>query len=110
MKKGGAVAALIIIILAVFLVMSARDVVDRFNPLVPQEDVFVRIDKPAENDNGRYKYKLTGYNLEGEKKKVIFTSSTQLPEGTYLKVSAKGAYTENYTKVKEEDVPRNITW
>ncbi|KAF9137524.1 hypothetical protein BGX30_010142 [Mortierella sp. GBA39] len=110
MKKGGAVAALIIIILAVFLVMSARDVVDRFNPLVPQEDVFVRIDKPAENDNGRYKYELTGYNSEGEKKKVIFTSSTQLPEGTYLKVMAKGAYTESYTKVKKEDVPRDITW
>ncbi|AWB45544.1 hypothetical protein DCC85_15920 [Paenibacillus sp. CAA11] len=110
MKKGGVITALILIVLAVFLVVSARDVVDRFNPLVPKEDVFVRVNKPAKPDQGRFKYELTGYNAEGKKKKVTFTSSIQLPEGTYLKVSAKGAYTENYEKIAEEEVPKGIKW
>lgn len=110
MKKGGAIAALVIIILGGVLFISARDVLDRFNPLVPQEDVFVRISQPAEPDNGRYKYELSGYNAEGKKKKVTFTSSAPLPEGTYLKVHAKGAYTESYKKVTEQEVPQGINW
>ncbi|GED16517.1 YxeA family protein [Aneurinibacillus migulanus] len=109
MKKW-AVAALIIVILGALFIFTSRDVVDRFNPLIKQEYVYVQINKPAEPDNGRFKYKLTGYNAEGKKKNVNFTASIELPKGTYLKVLAKGFYVQKWEEVKAEDIPKEIKW
>lgn len=109
MKKG-AVAALIIIILGALFYVTFRDTIDRFNPLIPQEHVYVQINKPGEPDNGRFKYKVAGYNTEGKKKNVSFTASIELPKGIYLKVLAKGAYAQEWEEVKKEDIPKGIKW
>ncbi|WP_010495853.1 YxeA family protein [Paenibacillus elgii] len=110
MKKGGAIAALVIVILAVLVGVKYRDVVDRFNPLITKEYVYVQITKPGEPDQGRYKYVLTGYNAQGEKKEVTFTASLPLLQGAYLKVLVKGAYAQEWEKVNEEDIPKAIKW
>lgn len=86
-----------------------REVIDRFNPLVPQEDVYVKINDKAEPDNKRFSYTLTGYNAEGKERKVTFSTSSILKEGTLLKVSAKGAYVEKYEHVEAAEIPKNIT-
>lgn len=109
MKKG-AIAALIIVILGGLFIFMARDVVDRFNPLISKEYVYVQINKPGEPADGRYKYKLTGYNAEGKKKDVTFTASTELLGGAYLKVLAKGSYTEQWEEIKAEEIPEGIVW
>ncbi|TCP70727.1 YxeA family protein [Baia soyae] len=84
---------------------------DQFNPLLKQEDVYVQInDKKPKLEDHRFKYELTGYNEKGEKKEVVFTTSTELSQGTYLKVLAKGSYTAEWTKLKPDEVPKNIKW
>ncbi|MDO3675424.1 YxeA family protein [Paenibacillus ehimensis] len=110
MKKGGSIAALVIVILAVLVGIKYKDVVDRFNPLMTKEYVYVQITKPGEPDEGRYKYVLAGYNAQGEKKEVTFTASLSLLPGTYLKVLAKGAYAQEWEEVKKEDIPKAIKW
>ncbi|MBO7744407.1 YxeA family protein [Paenibacillus sp. MWE-103] len=97
---------LVITILAVLFVMKYRDVVDRFNPFLTKEFVFVQINHQGKPEpQGRVAYELTGFSAGGMKKKVKFTASTQLPIGTYLKVLAKGAYTQEYEKINEEALP-----
>lgn len=108
MKKFGAVAAFIIVIFAAFFVFSYKDVVDRFNPLVTKEYVYVQVNKPSEPEDHRFKYNLSGYNAEGKKKDVTFTSSVDLKQGVYLKVLAKGAYVQEWEQVKQEDLPKGI--
>ncbi len=110
MKKGGAIAVLVIVILAVLAGIKYRDVVDRFNPFIDKEYVYVQITKTGEPDEGRYKYVLNGYNAQGKMKEVTFTASTPLLQGTYLKVLAKGAYAQEWEKVKEEEIPKAIKW
>lgn len=110
MKKFGAAVALIIVIFAAFFVFSYRDVVDRFNPFITMEYVYVQIDKPAQPDEGRFKYQLSGYNAEGKKKNVTFTSSIELEQGSYVKVLAKGAYAQEWEQVQKEDTPKDIKW
>ncbi|MBE1442936.1 YxeA family protein [Paenibacillus sp. OAS669] len=107
MKKAGAVLALIIVIVAIVFITS-KDVIDRFNPLINKEYVYVRINQPAQDEDGRFRYNLTGYNAEGLKKKVSFTASTKLPEGAYVKVLAKGAYAQEWEQIKEEEAPKEI--
>lgn len=86
--------------------MKNREEVDRFNPFLTKEFVFVQINHPGETEpHGRVAYKLTGINAGGMKKKVKFTASTELPIGSYLKVLAKGAYTQEYEKITEEELP-----
>lgn len=112
MKKFGAVVAFIIVIFAAFFVFSNSDVVDRFNPFVTKEYVYVyvQVNQPAKPEDHRFKYNLSGYNAEGKKKNVTFTSSTDLEQGIYLKVLAKGAYTQEWERVKKEDLPKGIEW
>ncbi|MDQ1914060.1 YxeA family protein [Paenibacillus sp. GD4] len=110
MKKGGAVAALVLVILAALFIVNFKDVLDRFNPFITKEYVYVQINQSAEPDQGRFRYKLTGYNEESKEKKVNFTTSTELPNGTYLKVLAKGSYAQEWEKIKPEEVPKGIQW
>ncbi|MBM7566129.1 YxeA family protein [Paenibacillus sacheonensis] len=99
--------AVVLVILVILFVVKYRDVADRFNPFLVKTYVYVQIDKPGESEpHGRVAYALTGFDAEGKRKKVRFTASTQLPKGTYLKVLAKGAYTEAYERVDEEALPK----
>lgn len=107
MKK--AIALLVITVVAVAgLYVFFKEDLDRFNPLYEEEYVYVMINKPAEPDNRRFKYQLSGYNEEGKERKVRFSASVDLEQGTYLKVLAKGAFTKSWESVKEEDLPPGV--
>src|SRR5699024_7011232 len=89
----GIVVILILIVGYTFLPQTVKEVFDRGNPVISQKDVYVQIDEQEpKEDHHRYEYTLTGYTSNGNEEKVTFTSSTILPEDTFLKVDAKGAY------------------
>jgi len=102
------VAGAIVFIAGLYLVF--KEELDRFNPLYEKEYVYVQVNEPSEPENGRYKYQLTGYNEEGQEKKVTFTSSTDLEQGIYLRVLAKGGYTESWEFISEEELPSDTEW
>lgn len=85
---------------------------DQFNPFYKQEEVYVIVDKPAEpetrNGNTRYRYNLKGYTVKGQAKKITFSSSIELEQGTYVEVHAKGAYTKEWMKLKEQAIPTRV--
>ncbi|UJW57295.1 YxeA family protein [Bacillus sp. A116_S68] len=97
---------LIVILVGGYIVF--QETIDRFNPLLTKEYVYVEITNPPKDDNGRFRYQLTGMNEDGDSKNVSFTSSTVLDEGTYLKVLAKGAYAEAWEMIKQEDLPVDL--
>lgn len=109
-RKSGLITVFIVIVLGAVFMITFKEEFDRFNPFLTKEYVYVQINGPAVPDNGRYKYKLTGYNAAGQKKKVTFTASVELKEGTLLKVLARGSYTEVWEKVEPESVPKEIKW
>ncbi|CAG9623670.1 YxeA family protein [Sutcliffiella rhizosphaerae] len=86
-----------------------KESLDRYNPFIIQEHVYVQIKGSPEDNDGRFKYQIEGYNADGKTKKVTFTTSTVLAEGTYVKVSAKGAYTEGFEIIEEEDLPNGVS-
>jgi uncharacterized protein (TIGR01655 family) len=108
MKKTVISILVALVIVSGIYIVFKRDF-DQFNPLYKQEVVYVMVSKPGEvevrNSNTRYRYNLAGYTEQGQRKKITFSSSTDLELGTYVKVVAKGAYTKKWTLVKQEDIP-----
>lgn len=80
---------------------------DAFNPLYGMENVYVVVNKPfkPEDKYGRFRYNLTGYTAEGQEKKITFSSSSELEQGTFVRVKSKGAYTKEWTLIQKEDIP-----
>lgn len=101
---------IVLVVLGAVFMTSFKEEFDRFNPFMTKEYVYVQINEPAQPEHGRFKYKLTGYNAEGKKKKISFTASIELKEGTLLKVLARGSYTEVWEKVEPDDIPKDIKW
>lgn len=101
---------MVIVILVALIILNFKEEFDRFNPFITKEYVYVQINQSAEPDQGRFRYKLLGYNEESKKKNVNFTVSTELPKGTYLKVLAKGDYAQEWEKIKAEEVSKEIKW
>ncbi|GIO27952.1 YxeA family protein [Ornithinibacillus bavariensis] len=102
--------AIVVIIILTGVYFVFKEDLDRFNPLYEKEYVYVEVNEPSKPDNGRFKYNLTGYTEDGQKRKVMFTSSTDLEQGIYLKVLAKGKYTESWEFINEEDLPVDAKW
>ena len=81
---------------------------DRFNPFYEEEHVYVMITEAGKEDEGRYYYRLTGYNEEGKQRKVRFSASVDLEQGTYLKLLVKGSYTKSWESITEEQLPSGV--
>lgn len=104
MKKKILISSLVVVVIA-SLYLLLREPFDRYNPLIEQEYVYVEIQDEPADDNGRYKYREQGVTENGETKRVVFTTSTRLDQGTLLKVLAKGTYTEEYKLINEDEMP-----
>ncbi|WP_020617847.1 YxeA family protein [Paenibacillus daejeonensis] len=104
-----AVFGLVIVAAAGFYAAFKEDF-DRFNPLYEEEYVYVMINEPAKEDENRYHYQLTGYNEVGKQRKVRFSASVDLEQGTYLKLLAKGSYTKSWESITEEQLPSGVSW
>ncbi|MBG9783430.1 YxeA family protein [Shouchella lehensis] len=101
-------------IISVFLVLLiaigslyffSRETFDRFNPLLTEEYVFAEVQGEPSDDNGRYKYDLEGINESKETKRVVFSASTRLEPGTFVRVLAKGTYSKQYEMINESEMP-----
>lgn len=106
MKKNIIIAVIVLLLCSSLYVTFKREF-DQFNPFYDKEVVYVLIDEPGklETKYDRYRYNLTGYTEQGEKKKITFASSAELEQNSYVKVVAKGAYTYSWLKIKNEEVP-----
>lgn len=81
-------------------------IVDRFNPLVKEEAVYVKTEEPVNVDeHGNANYKLTAVNQEGKTRTIEFMSIGELKQNRFLKLSSKGAYVETYEEVAREKLP-----
>ncbi|MCM3170776.1 YxeA family protein [Paenibacillus sp. MER 99-2] len=105
MKKRIFISCLIGVVIISGLYLFAREPFDRFNPWIEQQYVYVEVQEQPVDDDGRYKYKEQGVTESGETKRVVFSTSTRLEQGTFLKVLAKGTYTENYEFIDEGEIP-----
>ncbi|GAF64869.1 hypothetical protein BTS2_1765 [Bacillus sp. TS-2] len=99
------ISCLVVVVVMVSLYFLFREPLDRFNPLIEQEYVYVEVQEEPTDDNGRYKYREQGVTESGETKRVVFSTSTRLDPGTLVRVLAKGTYTEEYEFINEEQMP-----
>ncbi|WP_413032850.1 YxeA family protein [Paenibacillus xylanilyticus] len=101
----------IIVIICSGLYITFKREFDQFNPLYKEQYVYAVINKPAEQEGKnewiRYRYNLTGYTEQGQKKKITFSSSKELEQGTYVSVLAKGSYTKKWILIQRDDIPDN---
>lgn len=81
-------------------------IIDRFNPLIPQGEVYVKTKKADEvNGYGTATYRQTAVDKEGQTRKVEFSGISELKVDRYLKLKNKGAYVETYEEVFEDEIP-----
>ncbi|GAE06776.1 DUF1093 domain-containing protein [Paenibacillus sp. JCM 10914] len=97
-------SCLVVVVAFAGLYLLFREPFDRFNPWIEQEYVYVEVQNEPADDDGRYKYREQGVTESGETKRVVFTTSTRLDQGTPLKVLAKGTYTVEYTFINEDEM------
>ncbi|QKS72684.1 YxeA family protein [Paenalkalicoccus suaedae] len=106
MKKWIIVAGVVVMVFASVYVIFA-ETIDRFNPFISEEFVYVQIqtEDEARDDDGRYKYDVEGVNADGEEKRVVFSTSIELEPGEYVRVLAKGRHASEYTFIEEGEMP-----
>ncbi|AKL95157.1 hypothetical protein CACET_c17080 [Clostridium aceticum] len=98
-------SCLVVVVVIASIYLLFPEPFDRFNPLIEQEYVYVEVQNEPTDDNGRYKYREQGVTESGETKRVVFTTSIRLDQGTLLKVLAKATYTEEYKLINEDEMP-----
>ncbi|MHA4412039.1 YxeA family protein [Bacillus cereus] len=91
------------------LTFTENEIIDRFNPLVVEKDVYALTKGPAESDPDfpkRFMYVLNGVDESGKEKviKVGVAGQTEYQD-TYIKVRAKGNYVSIFEEVQESKVP-----
>lgn len=108
-KIAGVVVVLIIVCWG--LTFTENEIIDRYNPLVIEKDVYALTKGPADPDPDpdyprRFMYMLNGVDESG-KESVIRVGITGPHEyqDTYIKVRVKGGYVFSLEEVKESDVP-----
>ncbi|HFK1530196.1 TPA: YxeA family protein [Bacillus cereus] len=104
-KIAGVVVVLIIVCWG--LTFTENEIIDRYNPLVIEKDVYALTKGPADPDYPRrFMYMLNGVDESG-KESVIRVGITGPHEyqDTYIKVRVKGGYVFSLEEVKESDVP-----
>lgn len=111
MKKTVAWIFIVVVIFSGLYITFKREF-DQFNPLYKEQYVYAVINEQAETEGKnewiRYRYNLTGYTAQGEKKKITFSSSKELEQDAYVKVLAKGAYTKQWTLIPKEEMPSHF--
>ncbi|WP_413375742.1 YxeA family protein [Alkalihalobacillus sp. 1P02AB] len=96
---------LVVVVTFTSLYLLFRETFDRFNPLIAEEYVYVEVQDEPKDDNGRFKYDLKGVNENNETKRVVFSSSTRLDPGTFIRVFAKGTHSKEYEFINQDEMP-----
>lgn len=81
--------------------------VDRFNPFVPEKKVYVKTSDEygVLQEHDSYEYTQEGVNEDGQKIKITFWAPQKLKENAYLELDAKGKHVGSYQEVTEQDLP-----
>lgn len=108
MKKIIGVLLVFIVLIIGFFTIVPKEDRDHINPLVPKEEVYVKINEEGTPKGGRYEYTLTGYNEDGEEKEITFDSGKVLKENAFLKVTVKGTFVEEWEEVQVGDLPEKV--
>lgn len=87
-----------------------KQLVDRFNPLVAEQDVYVKTANQygTQQEPGGYLYTQTGINEEEEEVTLSFFAGHQLREDAYLKLATKGKYVSEWEEVAASEIPSAI--
>ena len=81
-------------------------IIDRFNPLVAEGEVYVKTKKADEvNGYGTATYRQNAVDKDGQTRTIEFSGMSELKVGHYLKLKNKGAYVETYEEVFEAEIP-----
>ncbi|MDQ0207297.1 YxeA family protein [Alkalicoccobacillus murimartini] len=99
------ISCLVLVVVITSLYFFFRETIDRFNPMIAEEYVYVEVQGDPSDDDGRYKYNLKGINESNETKRVVFSTSTRLDQGTFVRVLAKGTHTIEYTLINRDEMP-----
>ncbi|WP_167630355.1 YxeA family protein [Listeria valentina] len=85
------------------------EIMDRYNPLVKKEVVFVRINEPVSvNAFGDATYRQKAINKEGKTRVIEFRATHVLKEDHFLKLKVKGSYVKDYKEVTLNHVPEKV--
>ncbi|EJV84190.1 MULTISPECIES: YxeA family protein [Bacillus] len=105
------IAGVIVVLIIAFwgLTFTENEIIDRYNPLVKEKDVYALTKGPAEPDPDyprRFMYMLNGVDESGNESeiKVGIAGQTEYQD-TYIKVRVKGSHVFSLEEVKESDIP-----
>ncbi|MGK8357621.1 YxeA family protein [Staphylococcus epidermidis] len=81
------------------------------NPLEPTKEYYVKTTKPVkvkpkEDANQTHVYKTTGYDKNGNSKKLKYVGLKRLKLNHYLKIKQKLDTVKSYEEVKKDDIPK----
>ena len=93
------------------LTFTENEIIDRYNPLVIEKDVYALTKGPAEPEPDpdyprRFMYMLNGVDESGKESVIkVGIAGQHEYQDTYIKVRVKGGYVFSLEEVKESDVP-----
>ncbi|MCG1450705.1 YxeA family protein [Staphylococcus epidermidis] len=84
------------------------------NPLEPTKEYYVKTtkpvkEKPKEDADQTHVYKTTGYDKNGNSKKIKYVGMKRLKLNHYLKIKKKLDTVKSYEEVKKEDIPKEAS-
>ncbi|WP_314068028.1 YxeA family protein [uncultured Vagococcus sp.] len=84
---------------------------DRFNPFVSQEAVYLMTDSQhgEKQGQGGVIYYQDVYKEDGSSYKLSFFAGNELREGAFLKLEAKGKYVKSWEEVQPGDLPAKVS-
>lgn len=87
--------------------LEVTQTLDRYNMLIKQQSVYVKIDEkhePKEEETG-YLYQQLAYQDNGDSYMLSFKSPERLSEGSYLELEAKGTCVKSWKEISQTEVP-----
>lgn len=84
---------------------------DRFNPFVSEEPVYLLTDSKngEKQERGGVMYYQDVYKEDGSSYKLSFFAGSELREGAFLKLDAKGKYVESWEEITKEALPQKVS-
>ncbi|WP_245249324.1 YxeA family protein [Vagococcus allomyrinae] len=83
---------------------------DRFNPLISAEPVYLLTNSQyGEKQTHGVIYYQDVYKEDGSSYKLSFFAGSELKEGAFLKLDAKGKYVKSWEEVTQADLPGKVS-
>ncbi|MGT0202394.1 YxeA family protein [Staphylococcus aureus] len=97
----GAYAALFIL-----KTIDSHGITDQFNPLVKEDDSYVKTTEVLMRTVTTRSYTQSAFNKEGKETQLMYTATFDVKPHRYLKITHKGHHVETFEEVEKEEVPK----